>query len=71
MDHNQAMTLKLMTDIANSMTNKQRKKAVKRLRNVADDWRALTRATGEALRPLNATRYPAATRNKYNQARNT
>lgn len=43
MDHNETLTLQLFADLANSMTKKQRKKATKRLRNIASDFRSLSK----------------------------
>jgi hypothetical protein len=43
MDYNRERTLKLVTELANSMTDKQRAHAIKRLRGVAEDFRALSR----------------------------
>jgi hypothetical protein len=43
MDHNEALTLKLLADLANSMTDKQRRHATRRLRSFASDFRALSK----------------------------
>ncbi len=43
MDYNRERTLKLVTDLANSMTDKQRTHAIDRLRGFAADFRALSR----------------------------
>jgi hypothetical protein len=43
MDYNRERTLKLITDLANSMTDKQRNHAIERLRGFAADFRALSR----------------------------
>lgn len=43
MEYNQALTHQLLADLANSMTDKQRNKATKRLRNIASDFRALSK----------------------------
>ncbi len=43
MDYNKELSLELLTDLANSMTDKQRAKAVKRLRTIAVDFRALSK----------------------------
>lgn len=42
MDYNRDRSLKLATELANSMTDKQRAHATKRLRGIADDFRALS-----------------------------
>jgi hypothetical protein len=43
MDYNEELTLQLLTDLANSMTDKQRKHATRRLRAYAKDFRALSK----------------------------
>lgn len=43
MTYNEALTHQLLADLANSMTDKQRKRAVKRLRAIAGDFRTLSK----------------------------
>jgi ASC-1-like (ASCH) protein len=43
MDYNEGLTLKLLADLANSMTDKQRRHATRRLRAFADDFKALSK----------------------------
>lgn len=43
MEYNRAQTHQLLADLANSMTDKQRNRAVKRLRAIAGDFRALSK----------------------------
>jgi hypothetical protein len=43
MDYNEQLSLQLLADLSNSMTDKQRKHATKRLRTYAGDFRALSR----------------------------
>ncbi len=43
MDYNEQLSLQLLADLSNSMTDKQRKHATKRLRTYAGDFRALSK----------------------------
>lgn len=43
MDYNEQLSLQLLADLSNSMTDKQRKHATKRLRTYASDFRALSK----------------------------